>query len=344
MESNGNKTDKAVGKSQVDLKQNIIIGLLIANLVFSMTFIYNRQNIMDNQLRNVENQVSMLGNQMNRISGDVVYQIQQMEEEAMNLVADFNYDYVGLNGDNQTVKTKFTVDLKERQEGGRVYFVLENEDGKGLSIESGDEDLMSFSASLDLAMDQNYELKIIEESASGSRQMNRENYYLNLRQDFYERRVEETMSGGGSNNKCVYYNKGFMVNDYGIDGFGVAEVRFVMTMGEEVIYEEVVTDQLIDVDALSAKERTMIAAGEMLVEVPTGFGGISEEAVAEVVLESKREESNDIVSSGDIKRFIFQKVMVYDDYPNLHINPDMMYEMDGYLVVTFEDGSSMRVW
>ncbi len=331
-------------KNQVDMKQNIIIGLLVANLLFSLVFIYNRQNDLNNQLGNMESQVSMLSNQVNRISSDVVYQMNQMEEEAMNMVSDFDYSYIGFNADDRTIETKLSVDLKERKEDGIVYFLLVDEEGEGLQVESSEPKLLSFSVHLDLNMDKNYSLKVIEESASGSRQLNTKKYHLDLKSDFYDRRVEMTGSSGGSNGKCVYYNKGFQINNYGIDGFGLEEVKFIMTMDEEKIYEEVVTDQLINLDTLSAHELLRIEAGEMLEEVPSDFGGgSSQEVVAEEVYEAKREAFPDIDIDQDFQRYYFQKIMVYDEYPDLHIGPDKMYRVDGYLVVTFKDGSSQQI-
>ncbi len=178
------------------------------------------------------------------------------------------------------------------------------------------------------------------------KQLNYEDYPVYLKRDFYERRVESLGGGSGMDNKSVYYDRRFSVNTFGIEEFKIEDITFVVAQNGEILYEEKVTDGLFNMKDLSAKQKTIVAAGDLLVDRPESFGMSSqtEMAVMEEVKEKRAGAPEVFAAEMEEETYVFQKVLVYDDYSEYGLTKDMARVADGYLVVRFKDGSEKEIW
>jgi hypothetical protein len=185
-------------------------------------------------------------------------------------------------------------------------------------------------------------------------------YVIDLQHQLEDKRIEVIENTAGTNNKRMFYNIQFRVNDFGIEAFEMESATFVIesyaydekadSQMDAPIYKTDVSDELYKYIELSEKQKTMVAEGELLVEIPNDlmdnfFGSIISEETPERKKRTKAEDKhNNLIfdENANEEHFIFQKVMIYDEYEDINL-AEVKDQVQGYLIIEFKDGKKIRV-
>lgn len=342
-----------------DRKQNIIIVLLITSLVFSYVMINGKTQMLESRIMNLNNQITDLNRQMNNLGYSIQDEFALMQDEALNLIHFFDYNYVDMNEELNVVSVEVQVELKEKQNDSDLVLIVSDDSGKMIETKLNNAKGLHYYTTLDLGVDHNYSMNVIESAENNSRQLNRDTYVIDLQNQFEQRRAEPRTSESGNDQKSLFFNVHFSINDFGIEAFEIESATFVLenstysasmdSQSDESIYKEEVTSQLLKYSELSDQEKMLLAAGELLVERPDGFGTniftttSSEET--KKVAEKDREESKKRSILNDTSHeeyYVFQKVFIYDEFTEFDLK-EMSDNIYGYLLIQFKDGTEIRL-
>jgi hypothetical protein len=163
-----------------------------------------------------------------------------------NLVVDAEYIYANIDTENKKAALELTVNLKAVSPNSRIYLAYSEIDVNNVQeIELVKKNGLSFSASVELDMDHNYQYDVIERAdGKGEALLNVNKQYIYLYNEFYEMRVQTHDSGLSRNNEQIDFDFSFSVDDYGIEEFGLDKVLL------EVLYEGKTMDTIDITDSI----------------------------------------------------------------------------------------------
>lgn len=229
-----------------DNKQKVIIVLLIINAILicylgiSITKNLNTKNdILVNQIENISNSVSNLENSISD-------QIQSALDTRESLVDSTEYKYANVDTANKKAALDLTVNLKAVSPNSRIYLAYSEIGVNNVQeVELAKKNGLSFSARIELDLDNNYQYDVIERvDGGGEALLNVNKQYLYLYNEFYDMRVQMDNFGSSRSNEQINFDFSFSVDDYGMDEFGLDKVLL------EVLYEGKTIDTIDITDSI----------------------------------------------------------------------------------------------
>ncbi len=336
-----------------DSRYNLVVVLLIISIFANLWFNSGQTRELKNQIQNLNSKINSLSNQLANID----YEIEAAQDQANNLVNFFDYGFASINMDEKSVSVEVKADLKETQPGSEIYLSISDEADNITRYRLDPVEGLSYRTELDLGIFSNYAVNVIEDYNGSLRQLNTDSYMISLGEQFEFSRLSQRRNETGTNSKSIYFNIHFEVNALGLDELEMASATFVLEdrqsrATEGIIFQEDIIDQLMLYDDLTDEDKTKVMAGELLIDRPRGFGfgtsAVAEElAVEEMVME--KQEGLDkslyslLVDTSETKYYIFQKVFIYDEYPNLNLK-EGAESIHGYIQLEFKDGAELRLY
>lgn len=319
-----------------DLKQNIILGLLLVNLVTMYAYSNNIKSDFRNRLDNLHQEISDITHQVNNLDYSVEKKINEIRKDSMNHLTEFSYDFNEINIEEKTIHTNFNVTLRELSGDSRLYLNYKVSDSEeSISVELTNTSGLMYTTNIDLELNDKYSFNVIEAGKDGSsRQMNYEELMLDMKDLFYNRRATQLTSSGLFNNRYMQFDMRFIVNDFGVEDFALKSIKMVCEAYDKELFSKDITDEVFIYSELTDEDKAKINNGMYLIDVPDSSSNaitsmaVSEEAVAE----------RQYMTGVGIE-YIHQYVLMRDDYPTASLE-----EIRVRYILTFKDGHICEIY
>ena len=342
-------------------KQNLMIVLLIVILVFGYSVSKGRTELLENRIMDLSYEVSNANQKLDNLGYSIKNEFTRMQEETFNLVNAFDYKYLDMNKETETISVQVQTELKEKQKESDIVLVISDDSGEVREEKMKPMEGLLYSTTLDLSLSKNYTVNLIEDSVNDSRQLNMDTYIIDLQNQVEGQRIKVSENSVESNNKAMFYNIQFSVNDFGIEAFEMQSAVFVIesyayddektdSQMDTPIYKIDVTDELYKYVELSEEQKIKVAAGDLLADIPKDLadnflGSMNTEETVESEKNPMGEDNdNNLIfdKNTNEETFIFQKVMIYDEYKDINLG-EIKDEVNGYLIIEFKDGKKIEV-
>jgi hypothetical protein len=171
------------------MKSNKVLIIIAVLLLFSNYLTYSAIDRLENRVSNLNNSVSRLSDRMNDISGDVSRSLNEFTSEN-SWIGNTEARARHYNEDTKMVDVDVEVEFNELENGESVYIVVQDTEGnvlEKLDVTESMDNSLNLYYSLDLGIDNDYELSILGETVESKRSDSIGAVYINNRieQMFY---------------------------------------------------------------------------------------------------------------------------------------------------------------
>lgn len=325
-------------------RQNIIIILMVVNIV-GMVILFSKVN---NKVAYIERQFNNFNNSINdninNTGRTLQSKLDEMFEKQFNKVDAISYNLNKVYTDTQTADIIIDVALLEKQGKSTVYVVCEDgESGKKITSELTQVDGLDYQAHVVLALDGNYWMTVVEETAlEDLAQLSYTPLNINLETIYYDDRVTGERGGGSGNDKGLLRECYFQTNRFGIEAFEVATIEIEISYRDEAIDRYDITDNLLK--AQSSEALTVLIDEE---PVNDGLEGTSRTASAsgwgtqKVVTNAP---SNVASINYEPTYYMHRWNIIYDqDYTELELDEMKINDLGITYIITFKDGYIKKI-